>query len=217
MTPIEIAQKVLNGKWQHATAAVQACQRGEWAAFVRAVAPPRPLLLGRLDHERCLELAERSIKGPETITLALVPMWACSTAEEPSNQWVAVHGVARSGQPLLVRETGPFIAVDDASPRLDSLVECTVRHWTGSVVEDSSFYAPNLPRRRRVGAFCLVELDLDQVFDVAERTTAPLPRPTREVPMFASWFEPRVKVPSEIEEQIRALCITASDQSDTPS
>ena len=92
-----------------------------------------------------------------------------------------------------------------------------MRRWRGSVVEDSYFYAPNLPRRQRIGAFCLVELDIDQVLDVAERKAEPLPRPMREVPMFASWFEPRVKVSLEIEAQIRALCITASDQSGAPA
>jgi hypothetical protein len=213
MSPIEIAQKLLEGRWQHAPAALQACQRGEWASFVRAVAPPRPLLVGRIDHARCLKLAERSLKGPETVRLTLVPMWACSTAEEPSNQWVAVHGVVREGQRLFVREPGPFISVDDASPSLVSLADCTVRRWTGSVVEHSYFYAPNLPRRQRMGAFCLVVLDMDHVLDIAVRNTEPHPRPTREVPMFASWFEPRVKVPSEIEAQIRALCITAGDES----
>src|SRR5262245_5530143 len=130
MTPIEIAQKLLLGKWQHAPAALQACQRGEWASFVRVAAPARPLLLGRLDYERCLEFAERSFKGPETVRITLVPLWACSAAEEPSNEWVAVHGIVHPGQPLGVMEMGPFIAGDDASPSADSLWECTVRRWT---------------------------------------------------------------------------------------
>ena len=53
---------------------------------------------------------------------------------------------------------------------------------------------------------------MDQVLDVEAQETEPIPRPTREVPMFASWFEARVKVPLEIESLIRAMCITTGDE-----
>src|SRR5262249_39936211 len=108
MTPVEIAQKLLNGEWQHASAALQACQCGDWEAFARAIAPARPLFRGRFGHARCLQLAERSLRGPETIELTLVPLWACSTEDDVSNEWVAVHGIAGPGQPLGVLEPGPF-------------------------------------------------------------------------------------------------------------
>src|SRR5262245_16321969 len=146
MTPTEIAQRILNGKWRHASAALRACQRGEWADFARAVAPARPLLAGRLDHGRCLTLAERSLTGPVMTKLTLVPLWACSTEDALSADWVAVHGVAQAGKPLHVQEAGPFIAVEDASPRADALWECSVRRWTAAAVVGCAWI------RRRLGS-----------------------------------------------------------------
>ncbi|MBN8228396.1 hypothetical protein JYK02_12875 [Corallococcus macrosporus] len=116
---IEIAQRILGGEWMQASAALQACQRGEWAEFVRKAAPARPMLAGRLDHDRCLALAERSLAGPVTVKLTLVPLWACSTEDGCSTEWVAVNGVAEEGRPLFVQETGPFIGREDASPRAE--------------------------------------------------------------------------------------------------
>jgi hypothetical protein len=201
---LEIAQQLLNGKWRHATAALEACQRGDWADFVRRFPPPRPLLIGRLDYRRCLALAEASLRGPETTTLTLVPLWACSTFETEANQWVAVNGVAQEGQPLYVHEPGPFVA--DESPLADALWKCTVRRWQAASVVDSHSYAPGVPLQLRAGAFGVLDIHVDEVLSVEVNPTEPLPRPTREVPMFASWFEPRVRVPAELESQIAAMC-----------
>jgi hypothetical protein len=126
-----------------------------------------------------------------------------------STEWVAVHGVAQEGQPLHVREAGPFIAVDDASPRADALWECSVRRWTAATVVESQYYAPEVPLRLRAGQFGVLDMTIDEVLTVEARQSALVPRPTREVPMFASWFEPRVSVPAELESQIRAMCFTA--------
>jgi hypothetical protein len=114
----------------------------------------------------------------------------------------------------VVQEVGPFIAVNDASPRADALWECTVRRWTAATVVESHSYAPEIPLLLRAGAFGVLALQVDEVLSVDVRETAPLPRPTREVPMFASWFEPRVKVSPELESQIRAMCFTAEDESE---
>ncbi|MBN8228395.1 hypothetical protein JYK02_12870 [Corallococcus macrosporus] len=46
------------------------------------------------------------------------------------------------------------------------------------------------------------------------RDAEPLPRPTREVSMYANWFEPRVRVAPELEARIQALCFTAEDAGD---
>ena len=212
MNLTETAQKVLDGKWMHASGALRACQRGVWAEFAREVAPARPLLVGRLDHGRCLALAERSLVGPVLTKLTLVPLWACSTEDAVSTEWVAVHGIAEEGKPMWVQESGPFIAVDDASPRADALWECALRRWTAATVVESRSYAPDIPLRLRAGAFGVLELRVDEVVSVEARESEPVPRPTREVPMFASWFEPRVALSPELESQISAMCFTAEDQ-----
>lgn len=214
MSRTDIAQRILQGKWRHASAALAACQRDAWASFAREVAPPRPLLVGRHDHGRCLALAERSLTGPVPRKLTLVPLWACSTEEEVSAEWVAVHGIAEPGEPLQVQETGPFIALGDASPCADAVWECTVRRWTAATVVESRSYSPEIPMKLRAGAFALCEVQLDEVVAVDAHASAALPRPTREVPIFASWFAPRVTVSPELESQIRALCFAAEDAGD---
>ena len=117
--------------------------------------------------------------------LTLVPLWACS---------------------------GPFIAVEDATPRAEALWECAVRRWTASAVVESRAYAPGIPLELRAGAFAVLDLQIDEVLSVDVHETERIPRPTREVPMFASWFEPRVGVSPDIESQIRAMCFTAEDE-----
>ncbi|WP_375757280.1 hypothetical protein [Corallococcus exercitus] len=179
---IEVAQRLLNGRWRHASAALQACQRGEWAEFVRRSAPARPTLAGRLDHPRCLALAERSLAGPVMAKLTLVPLWACST--------------------------------EDASPRVDSPWECTVRRWTAATVVESRNCAPDIPLRLRAGAFGVLQARFEEVLSVDVRDAEPLPQPTREVPMFANGFQPRVRVPPELESRIQALGFTAEDEGD---
>ena len=103
MPTIEIAQGILNGKWQHAPAALRACQRGDWPEFIRKAAPARPLLFGRFDYGRCLKMAARSLMGPETIKLTLVPLWACST-EERCLQPMGGRARRRVARPTTLRE-----------------------------------------------------------------------------------------------------------------
>ncbi len=145
MNRLEIAQRILSGPWMHAAAALRACQRGEWANFVRENPQKRPWLWGWLGYLRCRALAQRTFFGPDVTQVTLVPLWACGTAETVSTEWVAVHGVARDGKPLEVLEMGPFIAMDDASPSADAVWECTVRRWTVGAVVDCSAYAPSIP------------------------------------------------------------------------
>jgi len=211
MTPTEIAQQILDGKWRHASAALRACQQGEWAPFARKIAPARPLFVSRFDHSRCLAIAECSLTGPVMTKLLLVPLWACSTEEETSAEWVAVHGVVEDSK-LRVQEVGPFIGVNDASPRADALWECAARYWTAATVVESRSYAPDIPLQLRAGSFAALEVRILEVVSVDVHDAAPLPRPTRDVPMFASWFEPRVKVSPELELQIREMCYVASNE-----
>lgn len=208
MTPVEIAQRILDGPWQHAGAAVAACRRGAWREFVRAHAPPRPALFGRADHARCLELAANSLEGPRTVRLALVPLWACSAAEEESNGWVAVHGVAQSGHPMYVQEAGPFIASGDAERRAEAVWECQARRWACKVVAESQFYGPGVELPFRAGAYCVVDRTCFDVLAVEPREADPIQRPTAKVPIFSTLVEPRVRVGAELAAQIRALSIT---------
>jgi len=138
MTPVETAQQILDGTWTHASAALQGCKRGEWARFVREVAPMKPLA--------------------------------------------------------------------------DALWACTVRRWTAAIVVESRAYAPEIPMRLRAGAFSVLEVEVDEVLSVDVQETEPLPRPTRELPMFAVGFEPRVRVSRALESQIRDMGFVVEDE-----
>ncbi|HYQ04043.1 MAG TPA: hypothetical protein VER96_35460 [Polyangiaceae bacterium] len=143
--------------------------------------------------------------------LMLVPLWACSTEDDVSSEWVAVHGVEQDGN-LYVQEMGPFIGTGDASPKADSLWECSVRCWTAATVVESRSYAPDIQLKLRAGAFAVVEMKILEVVSVDMCEAAPLPRPMREVPMFASMLEPRVEVSPELAVRIREMCFVASDE-----
>jgi hypothetical protein len=193
---------------------LRACQQRDWASFVRQAAPPKPLLVGGLDYRRCLALAEASLSEPVVTSLSIVPIWACSTEDDVSSSWVAVQGVLQGEEPLSVQECGPFIAMHDASPRAEALWECSVRRWYAATVVESRAYAPTVPLRLRAGTFAVLDLHVFEVIAVNVRESTPLPRPTHQVPMFATWLEPRVTVPPDIESQIRALCYTSTDEGD---
>jgi hypothetical protein len=170
------------------------------------------MLWGRIDHGRCVALAERAPEGPAQTEVTIVPLWACSTEDDESNEWVAVHGVLENGRPIAVQEPGPHIATGDATPRADALLVCTVRRWIAATVVHSRSYAPGVPLALRAGEYGVLTLTLDEVLSVIERPSPAIERPTRQLPMFASWFEPRVQVSPELHEQIRALCFTARDE-----
>ncbi len=184
-----------------------ACQRAAWAEFAREIAPRRPLLLGHFDYARCLDLAKRSLKGPLTTIVPLVPIWVCRTEDAVSTEWVAVHGAAWADRPLELQERAPFL--HDAWPRADALWSCHVRRWTAATVVKRDEYGSSIPLKHRAGAFGVLELQIVEVLSVDVRETEPLPRPTREVPIFAWWYEPRTRVSPELERQIRALSFAA--------
>lgn len=215
MTDIELAQHILAGRWGHRAAALDACRRGTWATFVREIAPKAPLLAGRGDFKRCLERAERSLAGPTTITLSIVPLWACSTEDAASDEWVAIHGVKEAQTSLAIHEVGPFFD-DDREPRSDALLRCTVRQWKASTVVASKSYAPDIELELRAGAFAVAGTVIEEVIAVEIVDAKPLPRPTREVPMFATWFAPRVEVTEDLAAEIEACSFTADGEEDEP-
>jgi hypothetical protein len=217
MNPIEIAQHLLSGPWMHADAALRACQRGEWARFIQETAPAKPkgfFATGKRDHGRCMELATRPPTGPVMTTLTLVPLWTCSTEDFESDEWRAVHGVVQEGQLIDVLRWGTSVDTEEAPSGLDTLSDCTVRRWTASMVVLSRNYAPDLSLQLRAGEFAVMETHFDEVVSVEARPAQPLPRPTRWVPMFASWLEPRVEVPPELAARIQARCFTAESLPD---
>lgn len=199
------AQRILRGPWRHAEAALLACQKGAWADFARSAAPPKPVLLGRGDHTRCLALAESSLTGPVRVALTIVPLWACSAEDEGSSEWYAVFGLLDDAGALTVQETGPFIAMDDASPRAEAIWACTVQRWNAATVVESRAYAPDVPLLLRAGAFGVCAMQIEEVLEVEVRAAPARPRPTREVPMFSTAFEPRVEVDAELAAKIAAL------------
>jgi hypothetical protein len=217
MEPRQIAQRILDGQWEHAAAAVRACQSGRWAEFVREVAPRKPLLVGRADYVRCIEIAEASLMGPVTSMLTIVPLWACSAFETGWAEWVAVHGVTEDAGEIVIQEMGPFVGVDDASPRANALWDCTVRQWSAATVVETQYYSRSIPLRLRAGAYGVLDGKFFEVVSVTVRDSEPLPRPTHAAPMFTTLFEPRVRVTPELLEKIRAACITdGSDGSEPP-
>lgn len=143
--------------------------------------------------------------GPASITLTIVPLWACSAEDEPSAEWFAVHGILPEEGALFVKEAGPFIAIRDASPRAEAIWVCTVERWSAATVVESRAYAPDVPLELRAGAFGVCAMHVDEVLAVEVREAAPRARPTREVGIFATAFEPRVEVDAALAAQIEAL------------
>lgn len=199
------ASRILRGPWRHADAAHVACEQGTWGAFVRETAPPKPGFFGRRDHARCVARAEGSLTGPVTITLTIVPIWACSAEDDVGAEWFAMHAVLPQNGALYVREAGPFLGVTDATPRADAVWECTVKRWSAAVVVESRAYAPDVPLELRAGSFGVCAMDVDEVLAVDVRPGAARPRPTREVPLFTTSFEPRVAVEAPLAAAIEAL------------
>jgi hypothetical protein len=212
MSNVAIVQQILDGPWQHASAARQACRDQTWAAFVQKTAPARPALFGRRDHARCVALAASAPTSPVMASMELVPLWGCVTYESPADEWVAVHGVRWEGRTLDLQEASPFF--EHASPRADVLCECKVQRRKAGVVVTSDSYASNIPMRLKAGAFAVLELDISEVLSVAGRDSAPVARPLLEVPIFSRRFLPRVAVTAELERAIDALGYTASLEGD---
>jgi hypothetical protein len=175
---------------------------------VRKSMPKPPLLVGRRDHARCISIAQDSLREPAVTAVSLLPAWACQSWESESTAWFAVHCSAAVDRPLAVVESGPFL--QDSSPRADMPLECKIRRWSAATVVSCGHYGPGVPLKLRVGAFGVLDIEPTEVVEVEMREAESIPRPDHPVPMFSCWFEPRVRLPTEIESQIRALSYAAS-------
>jgi hypothetical protein len=207
MSAKTLAQEIVDTSWPRAPQARRAWRRGAWTEFVDAAAPAKPVIIGRRDHARCRAVAATSNRGPSMTQLTLVPLWGWTSSEHAAGAWVAVHAVAREGRPLEALEAQHMLA--DASPRADSLWECTVLRWMVGTVVATQDCAPSLELRWRAGAYGVVVVPVYEVLSVDVRASEPVRRPTREVPISSRWLEPRVKVAADLEAQIDALCHTA--------
>ena len=142
-------------------------------------------------------------------TTLLVPVWACSTFEESGAQWVAAHVEARTEAALVVLEPGPYLV--DADPRVDQVLECSVRRWSAATVVESAAYAPSVPLLLRSGGYAVCGQTIVEVLAVEAQAGKAVPRPTRAVPPFATWFMPRAEVSADVEARIAALCHTEAE------
>jgi hypothetical protein len=120
-----------------------------------------------------------------------------------------MDGVRWEGEALHVQEVLPFF--EDASPRVDALWKCQVRHWKAGVVVENDYFALSVPMRLRAGSLAVLEQQIVEVLSVAVHDSAPVPRPALEVPIFSQRFLPRAAVSPELERAIEAMCFIARD------
>ncbi len=185
------AQRIVDGPWQHASGAREACAGGPsaWAAFVETSAPLAPFVFGRLDHARCRDDAAMRFIGPVEVMVRLLPVWACEAFEEPRDGWVRAHAIAVATEPFEAQETRPF--VEDAEPALDVALTCKARSWITAVVVETGSYAPGVALLARRGAYGVLERRVLELLAVEADAGEPQPRPSSIVPAFSTCFEPR--------------------------
>jgi hypothetical protein len=204
------AQVLVDGSWTRMEDARRACREQRWAALVRELAPRAPRLLGRWDHARCVEHAAAMCEGPDAVTIQIVPVWAGSNPDdEPSSEWYAAVALQVAEEPLTVVDGDG----EDLSPSVLHRVICRGRRWRVGLVIETKSYAPSVELALRAGAFGVVENDVYEVESAEEVSGGPVPRPTRTIPPFCSWFEPAVAgLPAELVRAIRGASITVDER-----
>lgn len=203
-------QIVLSGPWKYGKAALEACRANDWTSFVKLTAPAGSLFQ-TFARNKCLRIASHRLSEPEDKDFAIAPVWVCDAEEEPSSEWVAGHLVSIGGRPYEVIESGP--RSDDAEPRLDTYVTGRLRQWTGGRVVLSRNYALSVPLVARHGAFGVLSTDIYEVTSCSAHPGEPLPRPTSQVPIFASWLAPRsTGLPDDVLRAIQELSIVYDEE-----
>jgi hypothetical protein len=158
--------------------------------------------------------------GPRVVDVVLYPVWAGDSTdiEHPTNKWFAAHAVSVDGEKLHVCEHGPHL--EDAAPRIDEHIAARARVWDVGRVVSTGHYPPSITLALRRGAFGVsaatvlevTEVGAVEISPLSRRTaSAPLPRPTTDVPAFSVCFEPRVtNLPEAASAAIRALSIVSA-------
>jgi hypothetical protein len=170
-----------------------ALESGTWREEVirNAAAPSWARPLRRREHARCVEMVvERTSSSPESLTIGILPIWTGDNEDsEPGPHWFATHAVVVDGEPIGPWELSPVY--EDATNRFDQRLDVDVRCWRVAHVVDVSGYAPSVELAFRGGHFGVLDAQLYSVQAAVPRRGGLLPRPTRDVPMFCQWLEPR--------------------------
>jgi hypothetical protein len=215
---LAIARRIVDGPYQHAAAAREACRSGRWAELAQRTAPERPGLFGgRGDWAACIELASRTFSGPKPVTVTIVPAWGCSTDEGASTEWVEIHAVVVDAREPYIAEAGPWY--EPAEPQLRSVVVARANAFDVAWVVPTRSYAPSIElmlRRGKYGVLAARVIDLLDLTEGGYREGASpsdaVPRPTIEVPPFCQWTEPRASCSASLAAAIRKLSVTTDDE-----
>lgn len=162
------------------------------------------------EHKRCVELAlERTATEAETTTLEILPLWTGDNEDsEPGPHWFITHGVVVDGEVHAPWEISPVF--DDAKLRFDVRLRVQVERWRVAHVIKVASYAPSVDLVFRGKHAGVIDGEVYKVCVVNPVPGEPRPRPTRHVPMFCQWFEPRVdSVEAELLKKLEARQITS--------
>jgi len=216
----DTVQRLLDG----GAATVSEARRADWAALEADrwaerldEKHPVPSLLNpfaRSEHSRCRELAlEQTSSAPEPIEIDLIPNWTGDNfdAEEPAPCWYLTHALRIDGQVVGPWEISPVF--DDADLVFDHRLRIRALRWrVGRIVETRS-YAPGVGLHYRGKRLGVLEGELYAVQSATREEGRPLVRPTRDVPPFCQWIEPRVDGLDEaLTSGLRSLSTTVDDE-----
>jgi hypothetical protein len=217
---LELAQRLIDGGRD----ALHEIRRAEWSALeARRWAArlddnhPTPSMLrpfARAEHRRCRELAlEQTAAAPESITFELIPIWTGDNfdAEEPAPCWYVTHALRIDGELAGPLERSPVF--DDAELVFDHRLSIRALRWRVGYVVKTRSYAPSMKLHHRGKHLGVIVGELLTVQTAARNEGQPCARPTRDVPPFCQWIEPRVDgLDDALVAELRSLSTTVDDE-----
>ena len=193
---IDAIQHFLDGgsdaRNQKARRSWAALRDGAWNASPKVAAPPWARPHARREHARCVAMAtERTAAAPAPQKIGILPIWTGDNEDsEPGPHWFATHAVVIDGEPQGPWETSPVYA--DATIRFERRLSVEVQLWRVAQVVHAATYAPCVELAFRGEHFGVIDGELYSVTSAVYLPGNPLPRPTRDVPMWSRLLEPRV-------------------------
>ncbi|MEM1290127.1 MAG: hypothetical protein AAGH67_01440 [Cyanobacteria bacterium P01_H01_bin.162] len=177
---------------QQARQSWTALRDGAWNASPTVAAPSWVRPLARREHAHCVKMAtERTAAAPVPQQIGILPIWTGNNEDsEPGPHWFATHAVVLDGEPLGPWETSPVY--DDATIRFERRLAVEVQRWRVAYVVHVATYAPSVELAFRGERFGVIDSELYSVTSAVYLPGNPLPRPTRDVPMWSKLLEPRV-------------------------
>ncbi len=206
---IKNLSKLIDGDWQYANAAREACKNNTWTQF-QLKQMPKPFILNCLaffNYNECLSKSVEIFRGPFEEELKLIPVWKGENYDDtPSNNWKRAYVSSMDKDHLQFHNTTTsFLKKNELN--FDSIITIKVRKWDVGIIVKTKYYSPSVPLVIRGIVYSLLAYEAVELMEIVqEEKFETIEKPTKKIQPFCCRVLPALKnIPDDILQMTRAF------------